>query len=89
MEKCTKRLQALALIVLLCLATHPQCNAVRYACFKLTTIPACNPDKSICYCCTGSLACYKTRDECKARCVPPPVGLNEAGASSSSSSAFP
>ncbi|VAI38782.1 hypothetical protein VPH35_093513 [Triticum aestivum] len=92
MEKCTKRLQPLALLLLVCFATHAQCSgtesgdAEAFACYKLDVFPSCNPKTSRCYCCTMDQCKtrYGTMDECQAHCVASPLGVNESAAPFSS-----
>jgi hypothetical protein len=132
MGECTKRVQALLLLLLLvCLAVHGQCKygygtsyflvdciiAITFSsfcfyynswilmvyscvndstgrdigvdkapdhwCIKSHTIPICNPDKYRCYCCVGNWQCYKTMDECNAKCSVLPPSDSESSSSSS------
>ncbi|XBI22718.1 hypothetical protein VPH35_063709 [Triticum aestivum] len=76
MGKCTKQVHALLLLLLVCFTIHGQFEAIGVNgerippwCTKSATIPICNPDKYRCYCCVQNWQCYKTMDECRAKCA--------------------
>ncbi|KAI5001746.1 hypothetical protein ZWY2020_026396 [Hordeum vulgare] len=87
--ECTKRIDVLVLLLLVCFTIHAQCRCieadkeVQLAYIKSQPIPRCCLDKHNDYCCSLNLACYDTLDLCTANCS---ISLSSATVFPSSSS---